>query len=405
MTRYLLNDYESSPDASNWNTVLMRAHAAKIHPVCLCKHVADKPRMYIAKHRDDYFIKRIPFSGGFHAPHCEHYEPPSELSGLGQVSGSAIRDDADTDTTVIKLDFSLTNGKARPNVNGGEVEHESVRSDGTKLTLRATLHYLYDQAQLTRWSPRMSGRRSWAVVRRELQKAATDKRAKGHSLTELLYIPETFLLDAAGAIETRRSSALARLSASASNRMLIIAPVKQIEQARFGYRMTLKHLPDMPLLMNDDLHKRLFRVFSDELALWGRLENTHLLLIGTFSLSPQGVHVLESACLVNLNESWIPFDSLYEYQLLDLLHSRERRFTKGLRYNLPSAKPLASVMLQDTGDVPAALYIVPGDAGESYEAVAQQLTEQSMMVAWFWYAGTALLPELPEWELGKAEHP
>ncbi len=73
-----------------------------------------------------------------------------------------------------------------------------------------------------------------------------------------------------------------------------------------------------------------------------------------------------------------------------------RKFTKGLRYNLPSTKPLASVVLQDTGDVSAALYIIPGGAHSDYEASARQLTEQSKMAAWFWYAGVSAMPTLPE---------
>ncbi len=404
MPRYLFNDYESSPDASTWTKVLMRAYAAKIRPTCLCKHSGDGARMYIAKVRDAHFIKRMPLTGAFHAPHCEHYEPPPELSGLGQVSGSAIREESDTNITNLSLDFALTKGRARPVGAGDDVKTESVRTDGTKLTMRATFHYLYDQAALTRWSPKMQGRRSWSVVRRELLKATADKIAKGSPLSELLFIPETFSVDEVGAIGNRRVASLARLSGSSSNRMLIVAPIRLVEQTRFGYKLTLKHLPDMPLMMNDDLHKRLMKVFADELALWGQIESTHLLLVGTISLSPQGFHVLESACLVNVNECWIPFDSLYEYLLLDSLHREDRRFTKGLRYNLPSDKPLASVVLQDTGEVSTALYVVPGDADDDYEPKAKELTDLSKMHSWFWHS-TLAMPALPIRQLGEGESP
>lgn len=406
MARYLFQDYVSSPDASNWHAVLVRAHAAKIRPVCLCKSKGEGAQMYIAKHRESCFIKRMPFSGVAHAPHCEHYEPPSELSGLGQVNGTAIREDAESNAMVLSLDFALTKGKGRAITADPQAEHESVRSDGTKLTMRATLHFLYDQAGLSRWSPRMAGRRSWAVVRRELYIAATDKRAKGLALNELLFIPETFVVNDAHMIAERRASALARLSASAANRMLMVAEVKLVEPTRFGHKITFKHMPDMPLTMTEDLQKRLSRVFENELALWGQLETTHLLLIGTMSLSPQGFYVLESACLTNVNEAWIPFDSFYEYQLLDTLHMQGRKFTKGLRYNLPSTKPLASVVLQDTGDVSAALYIVPSGAHSDYEDSARQLTERSDMVSWFWSGGVSTMPALPvSLEEPRSHHP
>ncbi|MFX8156693.1 DUF1173 family protein, partial [Acinetobacter baumannii] len=81
-----------------------------------------------------------------------------------------------------------------------EVEHESVRSDGTKLTMRGLMHFLMDEAGLTRWTPAMAGRRNWYVVRRELLKAASSKMTKGQPLPTLLHIPESFALDRADEI-------------------------------------------------------------------------------------------------------------------------------------------------------------------------------------------------------------
>lgn len=402
MARYLFLNYESSSEAPNWQTVLLRAHSAKIQPACLCRY-GERPPMVIAKRRDQCVIRRMPNTGSLHAPFCDHYTPPPELSGIGQVSGSAVREDAESETTVLSLDFALTKGQARPKGAEADTEHESVRSDGTKLTMRATLHYLYDQATLTRWSPKMAGRRSWNVIRRELLKAAADKRAKGVALSDLIFIPESFNLDDAQGIAERRASSLARLSASPSNRMMIIAPLKNIEQARFGYKVTLRHLPDMPLACNEDIHRRLHRVFATQLALWGQLEHSHLLLTGTISLAPGGLHTLESACLTNVDSAWIPFESLYEYQLLEALGSAERRFLKGLRYNLAGNKPLACAILLDTGDSSTAMYVVPQDAEGDYEEAAKKLTEQSNMKTWFWYAGTAAMPELPPREFGQKE--
>ncbi|MFX7853854.1 DUF1173 family protein, partial [Acinetobacter baumannii] len=76
------------------------------------------------------------------------------------------------------------------------------------------------------------------------------------------------------------------------------------------------------------------------------------------------------------NEHWLPFESLFEWELLDALHRSHRRFTKGLRYNLPSSKPLASVVLQDTGEVSAALFVVPQEAEGEYDQAIEELTEQ-----------------------------
>ena len=404
---YSFDGFVSSPEKWNWTEVLARAHAAKIHPLCLCSERHPKPSMVLAKLNDGtVIVKRMPFSGALHAPHCEHYEPPPELSGLGQVNGSAIRVTPETDTTTLAFDFALSKGRTRAiSTDSAEVEHDSVRNDGTKLTLRAALHYLYDQAGLTRWSPKMVGRRSWAVVRRELLQAADGKTSKGRALQTLLFIPETYSVESALEIQARRVAALNRLAESASKYMLLIAEVKAFEPVRFGYRMVLKHLPDMGLLVNDELQQRIQKHFANQLALWDQLAQTHLLMIGTMSMSKQGVHRLESACFMNVSDAWMPFESVYEHELMARLHRDERRFTRGLRYNLPRAKPLASVVLQDTGAVPVAMYTAPAGAAAAYQEAALQLAEHTGMASWLWDVSVGAMPELPQRRLGAMERP
>ncbi len=46
----------------------------------------------------------------------------------------------------------------------------------------------------------------------------------------------------------------------------------------------MKHLADMPFMVNDDLHKRMAKRFADELELWNSIESAHLVMIGTFGL-------------------------------------------------------------------------------------------------------------------------
>ena len=91
--------------------------------------------MYIARSGDHYIIKRMPNSGSQHHVECDSYEPPAELSGLGEVSGSAIQEDIESGLTALKLDFSLskTGGRKAPVASG--IEPESVRADGAKEVL------------------------------------------------------------------------------------------------------------------------------------------------------------------------------------------------------------------------------------------------------------------------------
>lgn len=404
MPKYLFGSHVYSSEHESWQRILQKGYSTRLRPICQCLVHGERPSLYIALSRGQYVLKRLPYSGPLHAPHCEHYEPPPELSGLGQVNGSAIREEPETQTTALMLDFALTKGRSRQPGAASEVEHESVRSDGTKLTMRGLLHFLMEDAGLTRWTPAMAGRRSWYVVRRELLSAASSKTAKGHALVDLLYVPESFALERADEIKQRQCEALALLTAP-SARMILVGEMKAIEDARYGKCLVVKHLPDLKLMMSDELHKQLTSRFADQLQLWGQLDASHLLMLATISRSAQGIHVLEAACLMNVNEHWIPFETLFEWELLDALHSAQRRFTKGLRYNLPSKKALACAVLQDTGNVSTALFVIPQGLEGEYETVIEELSEQGRMPAWQWRAGAESMPELPPRMVGENERP
>lgn len=405
MAKYLFGTHVYASNDENWQRVLQKAHKGKTRPSCMCLRQGETPLLYIAMARGQYMIKRMPYTGPHHAPHCEHYEPPPELSGLGQVNGSAIREEPETETTSLALDFALTKGRTRSAVLNSAVEHESVRSDGTKLTMRGLLHYLYDQANLARWTPAMEGKRSWYIVRRELLAAAVSKQTKGKHLPDLLYIPESFKAEDQAGIKMRQLASLANLSAASAARMLIIGEIKALEDARFGKALIIKHMPDLKLMMTDDMAKHLTTRFSHQLQLWSQLEQSHLLVLGTMSRSSQGVYALESACLMNVNHQWVPFENAFEFELMERLHYEARRFVKGLRYNMALSKPLASVVIQDTGDASTALFLVPQEHEAAYAEVIEELQELGAMKCWVWQTGTEGLPALPPRLLSNNERP
>jgi hypothetical protein len=352
--------------------------------------------MYVAKLGHQYIIKRMPHSGAQHAPDCESYEPPAELSGLGEVMGGAIQTNLADGLTTLKFDFALskTAGRAAPTPSG--TESDSVKTDGKKLTLRGTLHYLWDEAGLTRWSPAMEGKRSWYVVRKAILEGALDKVAKGAKMGDLIYIPESFNLEKKDEITRRRLNVFNQLSqASGASRrlMLVVGEVKEMGDARFGKKMVIKHVPDAHFMMNDDLYKRLLKRFDNELQLWAGNTNSHLLVIGTFGVSGAGVPSLEEASLVLTNDSWIPYESVDESMLIDMLIQQKRRFSKGLRYNLASTAPLATAVLNDAAE-PTAMYIRPFGATDQYLKELNELQESSNLVSWQWSTSDDI-PALP----------
>lgn len=396
MPSYQIGTDSLRPEEDRFPEALARAYVAKLRPLCLCR--TPPVEMYIAKVAGKFVMKRMPNSGGDHTPACDSYEPPPELSGLGQVVGSAIQENPDEGLTALKFDFSLSKvvGRAAPTPAGGETD--SVKTDGNKLTLRGTLHYLWEEAGFNRWAPSMSGKRSWYVIRKYLLQSAEDKTAKGSSLSDLLYIPESFNAERKDEITQRRMALMARVATPVKGGrrlMLVIGEIKEIAQSRYGHKIIFKHLPESHFMINEDLHKRLLKRFDVELGLWDALEDTHLMAIGTFGVSSQGIASLEEVALMAVTENWIPYESTFDKMVIDSMTRAHRRFMKGMRYNLPSSKPLACIVASDTLPEPTAMYVLAPGASEEYEDALMNLVQESKLSSWIWRAGESEMPALP----------
>jgi Protein of unknown function (DUF1173) len=374
--------------------LLTDAKKDKQRPLCLC--VTPHPEMYIAKVGGKHILKRMPGSGAMHSTACDSFEPPPELSGLGQVMGSAIQENLEDGQTTLKLAFSMSKaaGRAAPVASGRETE--TVKTDGNKLSLRGLLHLLWEQAGLVRWSPRMEGKRSWYVVRKYLLQATEDKLAKGVPLAGLVYVPETFKQEDADAIDQRRIAAMthaATTGTAGKQLMVVVGQIVDLSTSRFGYKVTLKHLPDFHFMLNEDIYRRLEKRFEMELGIWSAFEDINLMLIGTFSVNVTGVAHIEELAVMPTTSNWIPFDTVYDKKLIESMSSAGRRFIKGLRYNLPSTTPLACLVTTDT-EKSVAMYIKHPGASEEYIKALNTLQEESELECWQWEAGAAI-PEFP----------
>ena len=147
---------------------------------------------------------------------------------------------------------------------------------------------------------------------------------------------------------------------------ILIGEVKAIEEARFGHKMIVKHMPDTPVYMGEDVFKRINKAFSTELAFFYENESIHLLTICTFLISASGSPQVDTISFMAVDRNWLPFENIEELELLERLCSDRRHFIKGLRYNLGTSDVIASVLLTDTEGKPTAVYLVPAGATESY---------------------------------------
>jgi hypothetical protein len=372
------------------------AYAAHQRPRCMC--VAEGIEMYVARLGDGLIVKRMPNTGHQHAPDCPSYEPPAEVSGLGEVLGSAIAEDPVTRVTTLKLDFAMAKLGGRPATPGPAGDCGSATSDGTRLSLRGLLHYLWDQAELTRWQPGFAGRRHWATVRHHLLRAAESMVTRSGALRQRLYVPEVFAVERRAEINARRLAQWMQAAAGPAERqhlMLLIGEVKEIVPARYGYKAVIKHVPDQPLALDETLYRRLGRRFERELSLWSASDGLHMIVIATFGINPGGVPTIEEMSLMATNAQWIPVEDAFELELVDRMVRERRWFAKALRYNLASVRVLPSAMLTDAAGGPCELIVDRGPrdvAGST--ALEDQVTTESRNY-WIWRAWDQAMPAFP----------
>ena len=361
--RFQIGDATLSADGPRLGPALADAHARRIRPLCLCRQPGAP--MYVARVAGQFITKRMPGTGAQHDPGCESYEAPPELSGFGDVVGRAIQEDADAGVTVLRLGFSLSRTGRKPAPAADDREGDSVKADASKLSLKATLHYLWEEAGFNRWSERMTGKRNWFIIRKHLLQAADEQDRQGRAALGGALHPGSILGRAQTELAQRHLSAVSRIRATSAGPrrlMLLIGEVKEFAASRTGHKLVVKHLPDHPFLLSEDLHRRMTARFEREITLWDAVAGAHLIVIATFGVAPNGVTAVEELALMVVTETWIPIEHIYDANLVSALTEHRRRFIKALRYNLPPSRPLAAAVLLDTLPSPVALYVVPPGA-------------------------------------------
>lgn len=376
---------------------LAAAYDDRIRPLCLCQR--DGVAMYIARIADldggtRYVVKRLPDAGPLHAPHCASYAPPLGISGLGQLLGGAICEGPDG-RTALRLGFPMAKvDQAAPTPAAAGDRDGSVQADPSRLTLRAVLHYLWYEAGLATWTPAMAGKPNWRVVSWHLRQTAQGMCLRGKPLTDRLFIPEPFQAERKAEITARRLAAWApaRTSGASGHKlMMLVGEVKAMEPARFGRRLAIKHLPDVPFLLDDRLHARLTRRFAAELDLCQSDPTGHLMAIATYAVGRGGLATVEKISLAMVDRHWLPYESEADRTLVDLAVEQRRRFTKSLRYNLAGGVPIASLTLRDT--VPATAAFMLTEETEIPESEVAATTVG--LDFWIWVLGSPI-PRFPD---------
>jgi hypothetical protein len=397
---YLFGSTRLSSEDVDFADAMASAHADRLRPKCLC--LVQGIEMYVARLAGTdagFIVKRMPGTGSRHAPDCASYEPPPEASGLGQVLGTAIKEDPATGETTLKLGFSMSKLGGRATMPAPGTPSDSVASDGSKLSLRGLLHYLWDQAELTRWQPGFAGKRSWGTVRKHLLLAAENKVARGEALRSRLYIPEPFSIEQRDALNARRIAQWSHAVAAPGkpqHLMLLIGEVKEIVPARYGYKAVVKHVPDQAFALDEPLYRRLGRRFDSELALWASADTVHMVVIATFGVTEAGIPTIGEMSLMPVTPQWLPIEDSFERQLVERLVADGRAFIKGLRYNLHRGQCLATATLTDAGEAGSMMFVVPpGLEGADMLDAVHSAAAATGSTPWVWRIALEAMPHLP----------
>ena len=417
MPDILLENTFIDPDSAEGQAALAKAYQTKTRPRCMCNET--RPELYITPFNGRFILRRMPGTGPDHAVSCPTFDPPEGISGLGPLIGSAISYN-EAGEVDLKLDFPLTiRGKrAAPPAPPSSDKQKEATTPPRKLTLTSLLHFLWNEAELNRWSPGMEGKRSWSLIRHLLLNAAIGKSAKSLSLADRLFIPEPFHREKLREISTRHDAFLTRLRSGEGTPQpvgIVIAEYKSHEKGRVGFRFTFKHLPDHPFYADADLAARFERAFEPWLHLADVVPGIHLMVLATFTMARAGYPSLVEIALMPTSDTWIPFETLRDLTLLADLTAARRKFLKPLRFNLGISAILPSLLLIDAGPDPVRLYLDPpatteedlipdhhneGDAEAEDETHAKATKSSTVAEAgdrwpqWIWTEGTDR-PPLP----------
>jgi Protein of unknown function (DUF1173) len=377
---------------------LARVYDSSERPRCMC--VPGGVEMYIAKHAD-YVIKRMPDTGRQHHPTCPSFEPEPGTSGLGELLGEAIIEHS-PDQVEVHTDFALTRmpGKAVPRAVA-LAEPAEVHAPRRRMSLRALLHFLYERAGFNRWYPAMEGRRNQGVLHKYLCEAARGVRLKGVTLDERLYVPEPFRPEFRHEIGERRRKKLALLSppegAVQFKMAILIGEYNGSEQSDTGRRIIVKHMPDVPLYVENKAWQRVERAYGAILQARHAdvASKPRIVLAALIYTKREHVYQVDTLSMMLATDQWIPLDGLHELPLIEALQRAQRAFIKPLKYDARTSTSFPNVLLLDCGKVPLPLHVVSPFANEKERALKVRAVADCGVSAWVW-ATDKQMPPLPE---------
>ena len=400
--RYHLDNRIIDEKTPGFEAMLRHAHAVRSRPVCLC--TPDRPEMYLCAAGGRVFMKRMPGTGHLHDPSCVSFDAPETLTGRGRFANGAISPDGDGGTRLmLDVPLSVRAAKAAEDdqEEGGQEDEDAgpdaggaIKSRTRKLGLLGLLHYLWDEADLTKHRPDWTGKRSWSLVHRRLEEAGMRASLRGKPLSNHLFVPPPFRAEMKDDLDRERARFMAGLAARPGRSAalgIVVGTLKRVDETALGRKIVLKHLPEFPLHCDTSMAGRFVDRFGDQIAMADSVPDGHFVVIATFL--PKGNHgVIRTISGMGVTRQWIPFEDHEEVLLIKAQMSRS--FTKCLHYDLGRQAPMASALLLDT-DGPVAVFSPPAPLSDTTVRAFEDAAGAGPLQSVVWQAGQTVQADLP----------
>ncbi len=246
--------------------------------------------------------------------------------------------------------------------------------------LGGLLHYLWDEARLSSWSPTLRGR-NWAAVSGAVTDQLVGLTISGQSADSVLHVIPPYSAETAAASLAAFDEFITSLRAGAQQirRGFVLGEIKQIHKSQYGYRYQLAHHNPSPrhgIYLSDRLDALLRRRHRHPFADAATAVRGRKVALFCIECSRNGFATAVDAAVMLTNRTYVPADSSHEVQMADALMRARRSFDKPLRYDATEAV-FPDFVLTDTS--PQTVVEVWGLAGrESYEA--RKATKQAHYV-------------------------
>jgi hypothetical protein len=396
-SRYFVRGRTFAGGETALRDALSQVYESSERPRCMC--VKGGVEMYVAKHAE-FVIKRMPGTGHLHHVACHSFEPEAGVSGIGELMGEAIVEHA-PEQVEIRTAFPLARVAGKPLPRGEPSDDPpSINAPRRRMSLRAVLHFLYDRAGFNRWYPAMDGRRSQAVICRFLTAASRGVTLKGGTLEERIFVPEQFRVAEAEEIGERRRRKLAMLlspEADVQFKMaILIGQLTGVESTAYGRRMTVKHMPDVALYIDNKAWEKAERAYKTILqAVDADVEHKpRVLMAALIYAKREHIYQVDSLTLMLVTDQWVPLDGLYELPLIEALTRQARPFIKPLKFDAKTAAGFPNVLLLDAGAEPVPLNVVSPFMDARDRAIKEKIIKTAAGAGWCWETDKEM-PPLP----------